>query len=170
MSTWVFHKIDTQGWLQGSIRTDMNLAQRGCWSDLIALASNTRMRDGTLRFAEDKPMSREYIANVLNITIEELNSCINVCVSDKNKDDDSHRIEIWEDGTIELKNFGRYQVVTADYLNKQRYKSKAIKKNKDRSDVLGTKIDEATTQMNELQKDIKTAAELIVLKNGDKNG
>ena len=119
MSTWAFHKIDTLGWLQGSIRIDMTSAQRGVWSDLIALASNTRMRDGTLRFAEDKPMPREYIANTLNITVEELNSCINVCIEDKNRDNTGHRIDIWEDGTIELMNFDKYQKVSDEYKNKQ---------------------------------------------------
>ena len=84
MSTWDFHKIDTQGWLKGSIRVDMTAAQRGVFADLIALASDTRLRDGTLRFAYDKPMSRQYIADTLRISLEELNSCIDVCVHDRN--------------------------------------------------------------------------------------
>lgn len=114
MGTWSWFKVDTDGWLQGSIRLDLTPEQRGVWIDLLALASSTRLRDGTLRFAPDKPMPREWIANNLRISLEALNSTIEACQHDKNKEDGKNRIEVWKDGTIELTNFARYQSVPPD--------------------------------------------------------
>ena len=111
MGTWSWFKIDTDGWLQGSIRIDLTPEQRGIWIDLLALASNTRLRDGTLRFAPDKPMPRDWIANNLRIPLESLNSTITACQLDKNKEDGRSRIEVWDDGTIEITNFARYQAI-----------------------------------------------------------
>jgi len=111
MGTWAWFKVETEGWLQGSIRMDLSPEQRGVWIDLLALASDTRVRDGTLRFAPGKPMPREWIANTLRITVELLNSTLDACTNDKNKEDEKHRIEIWDDGTIELSNFAKYQSI-----------------------------------------------------------
>ena len=118
--SYQWFKVDAAGWIRGSIRLDLTPEQRGVWIDLIALASECRMRDGTLRFAENKPMSRDYISSVLGIPRTLLDSTINVCSSDKNKDDDNNRITLWDDGTIELTNFKRYQAVPAS-------KSKALR-------------------------------------------
>ena len=111
MGTWSWFKVETEGWLQGSIRMDLSPEQRGIWIDLLALASNTRLRDGTLRFAPGKPMPREWIASTLRVTVELLNSAIEACLADTNKHDNKHRIEIWKDGTIELTNFAMYQAI-----------------------------------------------------------
>lgn len=102
-------KVYSKGWLQGSIRQQLTVEQRSVWIDLIALASETKFRDGTLRHGLDVPMPREYIASVLQIPLELLNATIEVCQHDRNFKDGKHRIEIWDDGTIELANFADYQ-------------------------------------------------------------
>lgn len=112
MSGYPWFKIDTEGWLQGTVRARGTTAeQRGVFIDLIALASSTRLRDGTLRFAVDSPMDRLWIANTLRIPLPVLNATIEAGQEDKNTRDGRHRIEVWEDGTIELTNFERYQAV-----------------------------------------------------------
>ena len=104
-------KVDTAGWIKGSIRIALTPEQRSVWIDLLALAADCRMRDGTLRFAEGKPMGRDYIANVLRIPLELLNTAIEACCDDRNVNDDRHRLEVWDDGTIEIVNWNRYQSI-----------------------------------------------------------
>jgi len=104
-------KVDSQGWIEGSIRVTLSPVQRSVWIDLLALASECRVRDGTLRYAPDLPMSRQFIAERLRIPLETLNDAIEACSQDKNKDDDKHRIEIWDDGTIQITNWEYYQSV-----------------------------------------------------------
>jgi len=102
-------KVDTSGWLKGSIRKQLTPAQRGVWMDILAMAGDCRLRDGTLRHAEGIPMDRDYIAGVLRIPIELLNETINACQKDKNRADSKSRIAIWDDGTIQISNWERYQ-------------------------------------------------------------
>lgn len=105
--TWF--KVDTMGWLKGSIRDDLTPEQRSVWIDLIALASDCRERNGRLQFAPGKPMPHKYIADILRISEELLDTTLLACQCDKNKIDGKGRIEILPDGTIELTNFGFYQ-------------------------------------------------------------
>ena len=104
-------KVDAAGWIRGSIRTNMTIEQRSVWIDLLAFASECRMRDGTMRFAEGKPMDIEYIANILRIPVSTLKDTIELCAADKNIDNDKHRIEVWADGTIQIANWEKYQSV-----------------------------------------------------------
>lgn len=112
--SFAWFKLDSKGWLDGSIRIQMTPDQRSVWADLLALANECRLRDGTLRFAEGLPMDRQWIADRLKISIELLNETIDVCVNDKNRNDNKHRIEIWNDGTIQIVNWEQYQEVPAE--------------------------------------------------------
>lgn len=107
---WI--KLFTTKWLFGSGRT-MTAEKRGVWVDLLALAAECKLRDGTLRFDTGQPMSREYITSILQISKELLDACLDVFSKDLNTDidDGKSRIEIWEDGTIKLTNFERYQSI-----------------------------------------------------------
>lgn len=105
---WI--KLYTGKWLYGSGRT-MTAEQRGVWADLLALAGETKFRDGTLRFDTDKPIPRSYISSLLRISLELLDTCLDIFSKDLNSDDGKPRISIWEDGTIELTNFERFQEV-----------------------------------------------------------
>ncbi len=103
-----WRKFYTKKWIYGSIR----LAKpevRGTFADLMALAGESKMGDGTLRHDVGKPMNREWIASVLMIPIELLNATIKDGQKDKNVNDGRGRIEVWKDGTIELTNFKEYQ-------------------------------------------------------------
>ena len=105
---WI--KLYTGKWLYGSGRT-MTAEQRGIWMDILSLAAESKFRDGTLRFDTDQPMRRDYIASVLRLDIETLNACLTIFQKDMNTDDGKARVEIWEDGTIVLTNFSKYQAV-----------------------------------------------------------
>lgn len=105
---WI--KFYTAKWLYGSGRT-MTPEKRGVWADLLALAAETKLRDGTLRFDVGLPMPRNYIAGILMIERELLDACLAAFVADINTDDGKPRVSLWEDGTIELTNFKRFQAI-----------------------------------------------------------
>ena len=87
----------------------MTAEQRGVWADLLALAGEAKLRDGTLRFDIGKPMTQTYIAGVLRIPSELLASCIDLFANDLNTENGQPRIKVWDDGTIELTNFTMFQ-------------------------------------------------------------
>ena len=101
-------KLYTAKWLYGSGRT-MTAEKRGIWADLLALAAETKFRDGSLRFDVNQPMPLTYIAGVLMLDMESLKAAIACFKADVNMDDGKARVEVWEDGTIMLNNFERYQ-------------------------------------------------------------
>lgn len=103
---WI--RLWTQSWINGSGRL-MTAEKRGIWADLLALAGEAKLRDGTLRYNIDKPYSKEYIASILNIPLESLEAALVVFQSDLNADNGEPRIKIWEDGTIEITNWAKYQ-------------------------------------------------------------
>jgi len=103
---WI--KFYTGKWLYGSGRT-MTPEKRGVWADLMALCGETKLRDGTLRFDVDRPMPRDYIANILQIDRQLFDVCLIAYQADINTDDGQPRVKIWDDGTIELTNFQKYQ-------------------------------------------------------------
>lgn len=105
---WI--KLWTAKWLYGSGRT-MTPEKRGIWADLLALAAETKFRDGTLRFDTNQPMDKTYICAILRLTSEEFDSALVAFKSDINTEDGNPRVKVWEDGTIELTNFTHYQEV-----------------------------------------------------------
>ena len=62
--SWV--KMWVTGWLHGSIRWQLDPAERGVWADLICLAGECS-RDGEICDNDGRPFPRSYIANQLNI-------------------------------------------------------------------------------------------------------
>ena len=102
-------KVYSAGVLRGSMVEDMDFAQQGIWWRFLAFVSELRERDGICRFAEGKPMPREFIANQTGVPLDLLNEVIEIACRDKNRLDDKHRIEIWEDGTIVVTNWDRFQ-------------------------------------------------------------
>lgn len=108
---WI--KFYTGKWLYGSGRV-MTPEKRGVWADLLALAGETKFRDGSLRFEVDCPMPRDYIAGVLKIDKGLLDTCIEAFKADINLDDGTPRIQIWDDGTIFLTKFLELQGKPSD--------------------------------------------------------
>ena len=106
---WI--KLWTKSWINGSGRL-MTAEKRGIWADLLALAGEAKLRDGTLRYNVGQPMELDYIATVLHLQIETLEAAIDCFKNDINFDDGESRIKVWEDGTIQITNFDRYQSIS----------------------------------------------------------
>lgn len=139
-------KFFTKKWLYGSGR-NMSPEKRGVWADLMALAAEAKLRDGSLRFDVGQPMPRDYIAAVLRIDRELLDICINCFSQDYNYEGDGKaRIEVWEDGTINLTNFQKYQGVS----DKVQSAKVAKAKNKRTRDSLIALTNALLGKMNEM--------------------
>ena len=93
-------KISVTGWLHGSIRWQLDPAERSVWADLIAWAGQCRM-DGLIADNDGRALPREYIANQLNIPQVLLDSTIAKCRHEGRLADN--------DGDIFLVNFKQYQ-------------------------------------------------------------
>lgn len=120
-------KINHDGWLDGRIRQDSTPAERGVFVDLMALASRCTLRDGTLRTSIDCPMSRERIIKILDIPIELLNSTIDKGQKDVGSNG-KPRIEVWEDGTISIPNWSKYQDKSEKVVKQGKAKDEKQKK------------------------------------------
>ena len=101
-------KVYSKGWLTGSIRAQLTPAERSVWADLLAMASESRVR-GVICRARGIPYTREYIASFLEIPIELLNSTIEKCSKDENADDPTTRIMFDGSGCIIIANWEKYQ-------------------------------------------------------------
>jgi hypothetical protein len=99
-------KLNSKGILRGSLSTSDNTTQL-IWIKLLAMANETRDRDGYLRYAEGKPYSQEYIAQVCNVTVNELLVAIDDYMDDIR--DGKPRVEYSEDGSLKLNNWLKYQ-------------------------------------------------------------
>jgi hypothetical protein len=99
-------KLNSKGILRGSLSTTDNTTQL-IWIKLLAMANETRDRDGCLRYAIGKPYSHDYIAQVCNVTINELYIAIDDYMDDIR--DGKPRVEYAEDGSLKLNNWLKYQ-------------------------------------------------------------
>lgn len=71
--TW--HKVDSLGWLDGSIRTDLTIEERSIWADFLAFCSVSRV-EGIICRGENRPYDLHTIASRLNIDEGLLTSAI----------------------------------------------------------------------------------------------
>lgn len=109
--------INSKGWLTGSIRQQLNSAERGVWADLLAMANESRFR-GTICRAKGIPYQREYLAAYLEIPITLLNSTIEKCSKDENADDPNTRIMFDDTGCIVIANWDKYQISEEEWSTK----------------------------------------------------
>ncbi len=70
-----FLKLYSREWLQGSLRVDNDAAERGVWTDFMALANESRNR-GIIQANSNIPYPHNYLAYILNIPLELLEHCI----------------------------------------------------------------------------------------------
>lgn len=110
-------KLHSKGWLHGSIRAQLSIGERSVWADLLALANESRVR-GVICRAKGIPYTREYIAAILEIPLDLLNSTIDKCLKDENADDPNTRIMLDPDGSIRIANWERYNSVP-EHTNKK---------------------------------------------------
>lgn len=104
-------KAYSRGILYGTsaIMSDLQMA---IWWKLLSLANETKFRDGSLRFGESQPMPREWIASLFHRSVEQLNDCVEAFKQDINQDDGLPRLQEWDDGTLFITNFAKYQAPT----------------------------------------------------------
>lgn len=162
-------KIHHNGWLEGTLRYQPDIdrvklaAFRGVMADLCALISRSRIRDGTLRHQVGLPMTRETIANILNIPQSLLNEFIEFGKKDVNPEREEPMVKEWDDGTLELPGWEPYQKIKTD---KQKAKemakqvaigeAKRTKKTKDDSIVgLMRAVNTNTVVMGDLAKKVR---------------
>jgi hypothetical protein len=99
-------KLNSKGILRGSLSQTNNVTQL-VWIKLLAMASETRDRDGYLRYAKGRPYSMDYIAMICNVSRNELDIAIDDFIDDVR---DGHaRVEFDDDGSLYLTNFLAYQ-------------------------------------------------------------
>ena len=155
--SWI--RFYTGKWLFGSGR-EMTPEKRAVWADLMALVGETKLRDGALRFDVGRPMSRNYIANVLQIGEDLLDACIAAFKADINSDDGQPRLQEWDDGTLYLTNFVEMQGGSAVSL-KSKFEDKARLKDvaKDKARKSRSSMEAAaealTREINRLNKEFQ---------------
>jgi hypothetical protein len=62
-------KFWSRDWLEGSIRFECTAAERGIFTDLLAMANESRNR-GIIQMNETMPYPHSWIASILNIPID----------------------------------------------------------------------------------------------------
>jgi hypothetical protein len=100
-------KAHSNGILRGSLATSDWYIQL-IWVKLLAIESETHLRDGCLHFKPGTPMSREYLASQCMVDIEHFNRAIDEYLSDYSPNGEQ-RITILPDGTIRINNWSLYQ-------------------------------------------------------------
>ena len=141
---WI--KLWTRKWLWGSGR-NMTPEKRGVWIDILALAAEGKLRDGTLRFDVGQPMSRAWIAASLMIDPQSLDACLAAFQADLNADDSCPRISIWDDGTIQITNWERFQG-KSDKVKSKETAIESGKETKRRNRYITDRLAEAVNQLN----------------------
>jgi len=138
-------KTYQDGVLRGSLATANNTTQL-IWVKLLAIQNETRLRDGWLHYSPGRPMPREYLAMVCQVTLEELEVAIKEFLGDLDKDGHS-RIEVAPDGDIFIKNWEKYQAKPEKVIAKEIAREKA-KKTKKRQEIAITRLIEAVNMQN----------------------
>ncbi|MBA7713276.1 hypothetical protein ES703_122277 [subsurface metagenome] len=106
--TWV--KMWVNESLEGTIRFDFTPAERGVWYDLILMAGRCRV-PGVISANETTPYPHSYIAGILNVDLELLDTTIEKCKK-------SGRIKENKQG-LQLVNWEHYQ---SEYQRQRPYR------------------------------------------------
>jgi hypothetical protein len=144
-------KLDNKGILRGSLAQSDYTTQL-IWIKMLAMANETRDRDGYLRYAIGKPYSLEYIAQICNVTMAELENAIDLFEDDVRAG--KSRIQFAEDGSIFLSNWNYYQTSSEKRIAKQIAiaKAKQTKRTADNVIVgLGRTVNELTSAVKDLK-------------------
>jgi len=112
--SWV--KLWVTGWLHGSIRWQLDAAERSTWADLICMAGECN-QDGRICDNDGRALPIKYIANTLNIPIDLLGGTIAKCKAEG-------RIEDRNDSIIVIANWKAYQ---SEYLRQKPYRGEKKK-------------------------------------------
>lgn len=94
-------KVVSTKWLYGSIRFDMDSAQRGVWADLLAFANESPLR-GVVCASAGVPFPHQWLADTLRVPLELLESTLAIRKADGSISEES--------GGIRITNWDFYQV------------------------------------------------------------
>ena len=144
-------KLDSKGILRGSLAQSDYTTQL-IWIKMLAMANETRDRDGYLRYAEGKPYSLEYVAQICNVTMDELKNAIDLFEDDIRGG--KSRVSFADDGSLFLTNWNHYQTSSSKIIAKQVAiaKSKQTRQTADNAIVgLGRTVNELTSVVKELK-------------------
>lgn len=126
-------KLDSKGILRGSL-AESNKTSQLIWIKLLAMANETRDRDGYLRYKVGKPYTLEFIAQVCNVTMPELEKAIDLFKEDVREG--HSRVEFDEDKSLYLYNWKKYQSKPEKTIAKQIAIDKAKKTKKATENML----------------------------------
>lgn len=98
---WV--KLHCSPWIDGSIRRDLEPAERSVWADLLAMSGLSR-REGYIERSPGIPFTYKELCDRLLISQDLLNSTIEKCIKEG-------RIRIDEYNTIVITHYEQYQAV-----------------------------------------------------------
>ena len=101
-----FFKAYSEGILRGSLAYSDETTQL-IWIKLLAIANETRDRDGYLRYSEGHPYTKEYIAEMCHVSVKVLTKSLDQFSKDIRNN--IPRIVTASDGSIKLSNFIKYQ-------------------------------------------------------------
>lgn len=113
-------KLNSKGILRGSMAASDNVTQL-IWIKFLAMANETRDRDGYLRYAPGHPYSIEYIAEVCHVGVNEVQIAVDDFMDDVR--DGMPRVEYTDDGSLKLNNWHKYQDAPPDKEAPPRLKS-----------------------------------------------
>jgi len=139
--------------LFGSFSVMYDLTQQAIFIRMLALAATCQLHDGTLRHNETSSMSREMIAELIGCSKEALDRVIEIGQEHKDAKDGSYKIEVWEDGTVEILNFKEYLVATSRAILD---KAKNLEPQKESPVPAGfpkTWLDEQAERINKAEKE-----------------
>lgn len=122
---WI--KLYIKECLLGTIREELNPAQRGVWYDFLILAGNSRV-PGIICANEETGLSVKRIAQILNTPEELINECIGLFCK-------SSRISVDGSGKIVIVNWQKYQ--HTDYDRQKHFRM--LQQQKHREEVKGEK-------------------------------
>ena len=92
--------VDCHGWIFGSTRIELEVAQRAVFFDLLVLSA---MDDGYIRANEDTPYPPIQLAGLLRIDVELLTQTIERCIA-------VNKITRLPNGTLYITNYKKYQL------------------------------------------------------------
>lgn len=113
-------------WLEGDIRRDFTNDERSMFIDLLCLCSRYGFRDGAIRTAVGKPLTKQRICEITNQPLELLERTLAKGQISINTGDKIGRIEIWDDGTIYIPKFVEMNNYTKSKKNKASASDEAI--------------------------------------------
>lgn len=100
-------KLNSNGILRGSLANSTETIQL-TWIKLLALMSETHLRNGRFEYARNKPYSLKFIASSCGVSKKTLENCLIEYEADVNPETNLPRIQ-WDNGTLILTNWLNYQ-------------------------------------------------------------